>query len=214
MANNCCFDMKIVGKEDSVREFIRSLKWEDEFEHNGLGRTFSFYEDESTLAHDPRPGSNLISIMGFGDCAWSVLSAMTKESGYDRTLESETERLGICVELYSSEPGCCFQEHYIINNGEFLKDESVDYNEYFIDEDDEELIQELLEELKISREELFENINDNGDYTTGGFSYYGEYEDLFSYFPVEVSKTPLDEQIKAAQIQAAASMPSEKVQER
>lgn len=36
MANNCYFDMKIVGTEKNIQEFIQMMKWQGPYKNNGL----------------------------------------------------------------------------------------------------------------------------------------------------------------------------------
>ena len=131
MANNCLFDWKIVGKEDNVEELISMMKWEDEFAVEGLGRIYEIAcFDKEEIA------DGVIAAYGYGDCAWSVLTALRNYKGRHPSLESETERLGLKIEIYSSEPGFAFQEHVIIDNGIVVEEECVDYEEHWIAEYD------------------------------------------------------------------------------
>lgn len=200
MANNCLFDMRITGKEDAIKEFIAMLKWEGEFKENGLGRTYSFYAEE--LEKTDIPG--VYSVTGYGDCAWSVLTAMCKEYMKEApSLESETERLGLVVEVYSSEPGCCFQEHYLFVKGDTVINECVDYEEHWVGDFDS------LEEYNKANDTNFtpDMINDNDDVCIGGFGDdYANFEDASHYFAMErelalAEKSPvrdLDSQIASA----------------
>lgn len=205
MANNCYFEMKIAGKEENVNELVEMLQWKGRFENDGLGRVYSF--DVNDIESDI-PGTQLVSVNGAGDCAWSVLTAMCAEYRKDApSLESETKRLGLVVEVFSSEPGCCFQEHYLIDKGEPILEECVDYLEYWVEGMNEEEINELCEEKEISREKLMSSLNDNGDYCIGGFGdEFGNCEDLFSYFEPELRKPAptknLNDMISAAERKA------------
>ena len=172
MANNCYFIMKIAGKPDQVHQLANTLD-------QGLGRVYSFELDPYESETDSRPGSNLISVVGQGDCAWSIKTAIPK-------LQEESARLGLCIEAFSSEPGLCFQEHCLFDKGAVLADECVDYTEIFIEDKTEEEIQAILEDYDLTREELFANINSNGDYCSGGFDNFGEFEDLFGYWTPEM----------------------------
>ena len=87
-----------------------------------------------------------------GYCAWSVYSCMfgTPHTYYDdfitekygnkyigfmgTTLPDESRRLNLKIELYSEEPGCGFMEHYLIDNGEILIEDCVDYEEVLDEE--------------------------------------------------------------------------------
>lgn len=88
----------------------------------------------------------------FGYCAWSVDSCMfgTRHTYYDdfitekhgnkyigfmgTTLPDESRRLNLKIEVYSEEPGCGFMEHYLIDNGEILIEDCVDYQEVLDEE--------------------------------------------------------------------------------
>lgn len=185
MANNCYFEMKIAGEEPAVQEFIQMLQRKGEFTNNGLGRVFSF--DILNPDHPERdPVSGGIALVGAGDCAWSIKSAL--QDWEPRNLMSETERLGLVVEAYSSEPGLCFQEHVLCDKGKMIIEDCVDYEEHWIEGADEMYIQEVMEEKGLTREELMSKLNHNGDYTEGGFEDFGEFDDLFKY--LELSRKP------------------------
>lgn len=92
----------------------------------------------------------------YGYCAWSVYSCMfgTSHTYYDdfitekygnkyigfmgTTLPDESRRLNLKIEVYSEEPGCGFMEHYLIDNGEILIEDCVDYMEV-LDEEGKEI---------------------------------------------------------------------------
>lgn len=68
------------------------------------------------------------------------------------TLCEATERFNVTVEVFSKEPGCEFQEHFIIADGGCICDETAEYHEDY----DEE----------------------TGEYEeSGGFDYYGNFDD-------------------------------------
>ena len=122
MANSCYFLMKIAGREDQVQEFLRMLQWTGPYENSGLGWVYSFEVDEDTLMHSPKD-KNIISLEGQGDCAWSLKTAL--QDFAIRPLLQETQRLGLMVEAYSSEPGLEFQEHILIDRGTLLLEDGV-----------------------------------------------------------------------------------------
>lgn len=174
MANCCYFTMKIAGKPEQVSQFVHSL-------NHGFGRIYSFEADPIFAEKDPRPGSPLVAVVGQGDCAWSISTAMPK-------LQEESARLGLCIEAFSSEPGIGFQEHYLYDKGILLEDECVDYCEYWVSGYGEEEIQTLLEDFEMTREELFSKLNEDGDYCIGGFENFGDFEDLFGRWTPEMLK--------------------------
>lgn len=179
MANNCEFSMRITGGKKGIEEMISMLKWEGQFKNNGLGRVYCF----ETLQIQPTEINGVYTVDGHGYCAWSVLTAMRYEY-CNSSLESETKRLGLVVEIYSSEPGFQFQEHCLIVKGVVVMDEVVDYNEYRADGASENELEDLCRILGYSsKEELMNRVNENGDVCAGGFgSDYGVFEDVLEYF--------------------------------
>lgn len=159
MANNCLFDFKIVGKDENVDELMEMMKWQGKYKDNGLGRIYEVYFTDRDYNND-----RTIAAYGWGDCAWSVLTAMRNYADRNPSLESETKRLNLAIEIYSSEPGCAFQEHVIINNGEVIEEECVYYEEHWVEEF------ETLEEYNKEYETNFtEDMVDDGHVKIGGF---------------------------------------------
>ena len=199
MANNCYFEMKIAGPEASVQECVKMLRHEGPYLNGGLGRVFSFdVIDEPEK--DPATGN--IAIHGAGDCAWSIKSAIIEWSPFN--LENVSERLGLVIEAYSSEPGCRFQEHVLVTQGNIEINECVDYDEHLIEGAEESYIQQVMEEYNLTREELMSKVNDNGDFCVGGYENFGDFEDLFAYFEPE-QKPSLSAQISSAESRAEAA---------
>lgn len=179
MANNCWYQMRIAGKKESVDQFIAMLSGEAPIR---LGRVFSVNTDEQFT---PFPGNRGIGYADVsGDCAWSIRESMLPGSNPSVTLATEAKRLGLVIEGYSSEPGLCFQEHVLINKGDILTFDCVDYEEYFIEDMNEKQLAELCAEKGLTKEEILSNANHNGDYTVGGFGEdFADYKDLSVYFP-------------------------------
>ena len=176
MANNCFYDLKIVGEKNNVDELIKILQ----HKHPALRmyRVFSAdVYDECFL-----PNGQYFAII-CGDVAWSIYSSMLegrlKSSINNLTdIESESKRLNLTVEIFSSEPGACFQEHYIINKGEIEVDECPEYNEYWFDRSDyngkteEECFTMFCEEYELENITL-NDLEDGSVYKTGGLDNYG-----------------------------------------
>lgn len=174
MANYCSIDGKITGRRDNVQELLDMLCWEKQFEENGLGAMYDCNYD----AHDLiLAGSNdIVEVYIFGGCKWSLLCALRREyRNPSPSLESETKRLNCIIELYSSEPGCQFQEHMLIDRGEVLIDDCVDWGCYITTNYDS------LEELNdVCKTDFTEDmIDDNGNIIIGGF---GDQYDVFQTF--------------------------------
>ena len=170
MANNCFYDMRITGKRDNVYELIKMLQWKDEYKESGLGRTFSCdIVSEACVITD-----DILFIDVAGDCAWSVLCAMREEYKPAPlwSLEKASRELDLIIEVFSSECGCCFQEHVLIYKGDVRIDDCTDYEEHWVSG------YNSLEEYNEENETNFteDMINENGDICIGGFDNYGEFQ--------------------------------------
>ena len=166
MPNYCNYSMKVVGTKQNIQEFIKVIQ----ADYNYYDMTFSYdrhmfrvFEAEHDEIEERADGRFETVINGY--CAWSVASCMFA-AGYYRdsqkshpdnfkgtTLDIESKNLNLDIEVYSEEPGCCFQEHYIIINGDIVCDECVDWYEYWVEEyESKEDAQEELE-IEITDEE-------------------------------------------------------------
>jgi hypothetical protein len=172
--------MRIVGKKESVEEFIKVIQADYsyrtmEFSYNRhMFRVFEADHDEIEERFDGKFQTTI-----YGYCAWSVSSCMLRDGYYGAvkkeypddfrgtTLDIESERLNLDIEVYSDECGMCFQEHYIITNGEIVCDECVDWEEYDVyDYDSKEDAEEDLD-VKFTDEEWANQ--DDGKICRGGF---------------------------------------------
>lgn len=163
MANICGFDMKIKGTTNNVIHLLNVLintKLHDTKPH--------FYRvDEVVITNDKAISSGEVTVSG--DCAWDVRSCLTKLDGtsyynqdikkgthsHGTTLEIETKRLNLTVEIYSEESET--QEHLIIANGEVKLDEIRHCDT--IHTDDYDSVEELNHQnkLNISKKDFEEN---------------------------------------------------------
>lgn len=151
MANCCGFDMKVIGEPAKVDEFVELVV--------GKGTPFRIYSADLILAEER---NGLKEVLIAGDCAWSVLTSMR----YERTpsLESESKRLGIGISVLSEECGFEFQEHFVVVNGEVIKDECKDWCRY-----DLECYESLDELNELNGTNLVENdFNEEGYCERGG----------------------------------------------
>ena len=176
MANLCSFSMCVNGTHDNIEKFYNAMSQNGNM-YMGRGAEADIkYEDEECKAFID------------GWCKWSIQSALVDNAismrtepniwywgdGVDvSTLEFITlweacERWNLEIEVYSEEPGCCFQEHYMYVDGEMSCD-CVEQNEYCLDDykSKEEAEQDL--SINITDEEW----NDGGFINRGGF---GEWE--------------------------------------
>ena len=172
MANNCVYNLKVIGDtKKSVEEFIQMMTYS-----HPSGRYFARF-----FSADPEPieeNNGRYSTKVFGDCAWSVYSCMCDgPSTYYRDLpggeltclQIETRRLGLTVEVFSEEPGIGFAEHYIFHKGKWLVNEERDFHEYWLDDDFDSIDDFMKEyELDLSPEQI-EFLEENGYVQIGGF---------------------------------------------
>lgn len=151
MPNYCDAEINVKGYKDNVDAFIQILK-----------NNFNYAEYDGNIPHADGPHFFRIfeSAEEYSDiygvckisriwirCAWSVYCCMMDGPGsyyndcrdwkkydwYQGThLLREAQRLGLYIEVISSEPGMCFQEHIKTNQGILVKDECEDYQEYYI----------------------------------------------------------------------------------
>ena len=195
MANNCWYQMRIAGQKESVDQFIDMLSGKGSVH---LGRVFSVYTDEPFT---PYPGNKGIGYADVsGDCAWSIKESMLPGYNPSITLATEAKRLGLVVEAYLSEPGNKFQEHVLINKGDILTFDCVDYQEHYVENMSEKELAELCEKRGLTKEELLSLVNDNGDYTVGGFGDdFANFADLSAYLLPKPKLDIIDHEIWATE---------------
>lgn len=168
MPNYCYYSMCVKGKKENIEEFAKVIQADYDY------RTMNFSHDrhmfrvfEAEMDEIEKINEDVYQAVFNGNCAWSVSSCMFDErhSYYERlkekypnefrgtTLPIESKRLNLDIEVFSEEGGMCFQEHYIIRNGNVEVDECVDWEEYYIGEyDSKEEAEEDLE-IEITDEE-------------------------------------------------------------
>lgn len=173
MANNCYFNMKVTGEKEKINELIDMMQWVGRFEGIGLGNVYD------VDVYDSSEENGLLTYQCTGNCAWSVLSAMRGEKWNKHTLESETKRLNLVVEIFSEEPRNCFQEHCLISKGQVIIDDFVDWESHCLDE------YESLEEFnEMNGTDYTEDMVDEDGYVVvGGFGdNYCVFQDHIPYF--------------------------------
>lgn len=168
MANNCDYIMKIVGRQASVEELVDRLAHKND---KSFGRIFSLDEIDNKIQN------GIYQYECCGDCAWSIFASII-DLGEDNVVAA-TNELNVSMEIYSNEPGCAFQEHYIISKGKILKDEVVEWQNWYYPELDDKLKEHICHLLDCSLEEVEKIAESNEDYVSyGGFGNYGEWSDL------------------------------------
>lgn len=136
MANYCSYTMSITGRKTNVNRMVKILKYKDkEYE---LARIFDAdVSDYGFLEHE----NKTITLQVSGSCAWSVYSCMMKGKGsyyHDSypdsllsNLEYLTDKLNLVIEVYSEEPGICFQEHILVKKGNVIIDDYRDWQQIY-----------------------------------------------------------------------------------
>lgn len=181
MPNICIGTVKVRGYKDNVEEFTRIIqskydydKPDMEFHKPHFWRVFEAY-----IASYETYG--LLAVAEYDiSCAWSVAACMLpgKFSYYDDTKDGINgiktygthlleigKKLNLDVEIFSSEPGVGFQEHYRIQSGIMCEDECTEYHELYIGEyetyqdliDDYEGDDRFIKECGINSEEDFKH---------------------------------------------------------
>ena len=150
MANDCLYTIKAVAKEKSALERLVSIMEYKDPEYF-IYRCFEAY---SNIFKD---GDYYVADIS-GSVAWSCSNWFGHEEKpeelivlkYDEnmnktygtshyiTLDLLCKKLGVGIELYSEESGCCFQEHYLVDvNGNIIIDESCEWTQDWWDEEND-----------------------------------------------------------------------------
>lgn len=192
MANLCSYEMKVVGKKENIKEFIKVMQsnydynlMKFDFDRHIGGRVFEVNCNEIQTRND-----GLYETYIVGSCAWSVSSCMLDGGSYynlikkihgekcrSTTLEIESKSLDLDIEVFSTEAGMCFAEHYLIRKGFLEIAERAPYYEYLLS--DFQTKESAEEELGI---EISDEEWERGDdwICRGGFSEDIEYSPEYS----------------------------------
>jgi len=173
MPNYCDYTMRIRGKKEDRDKWVELM---NNYElENHFFRIFETWRDNDWF---DREDCEMVS----GYCAWSIESCC-RESGYSEgkdLLAINSRELNLDVEVWSEEPGCGFQEHYIYSKGQCLTAECKDLNVYIWDTEKYETWKEFKENNKIPdhiKEDDFEG-DCYKEYYDGGFDFYMNWEDF------------------------------------
>lgn len=173
MANVCSFSMLVKGNVDNIHKFYNAM--------SQIGDIYMGRGADAEIQIDEEEGCANID----GWCKWSVQSAMVTNAESMRskpdmwywgdgvdvnrlefiTLFEACQRWNLDMEVYSEEGGCCFQEHYVVINGDLVCDECVEWNEYCLDDFNTKEEAEAEFDIKITDKEW----SDGGYISRGGF---------------------------------------------
>ena len=159
MPNYCDYELKIKGEKENVMKVVSYLQADYSYENgysNCTADKHFFRVFEADTAYEQIEDDGLFSVVVYGYCAWSVYCCMFKgvhtyyndwtegkkaklnEPFKGINMEDITKELNLTVEIFSSEPGVGFMEHYLVENGEILVNECVKYYEQENEEGDYE----------------------------------------------------------------------------
>ena len=175
MANICSFSMCVKGNKDDIQKFYNAMTQN--------GNVYMGRGADANIQYEDEEGRAFID----GWCKWSVQSALIDNAesmrsnptmwywgdGVDPsslefiTLLEACRKWNIDVEVYSEEGGCCFQEHYVVVNGDLICDECVEWNEYCLDDFDTKEDAEKELGIEITDDEW----HDGGYIGRGGFDW-------------------------------------------
>lgn len=162
MPNYCYYEMQIAGKKEDCDKWLARMRSYDEPNH-----FFRIFSNEVFDEFDAK-GLHYMSISG--DCAWSLDSCCRAGAYSDIDLfAANTEELHLKMEAFSSEPGVCFQEHYLYKYGECIVDECVDYMEFWWDRDKFPDFNEYKKEYDLPDSVTESDYDEEGCRREGGF---------------------------------------------
>ena len=130
MANNCYFELRAKGSREGlarlVNAFTKVFPTEDK-----IHRVYDFILNDTITTVEDR-----CVVEGYGDCAWSVEGCLIHPPQQYTSLIQLSKEENLIIEVVSEEPGIGFAEHYIIDGGEFIVNESRDYSEIYLPDAD------------------------------------------------------------------------------
>lgn len=152
MANDCYFNMKIIGTKKHIDMFYAQIPAYTDKSLTTGGQYFNVGDDEVVVAYID------------GDCRRSILSSMIAPEPH--FLLKITQELDLKIEVFSAEAGMGFQEHYIIDRSKTIVEECVDWETYCLGEFETKEQAEKELDTTITDEEW-----DNKIICRGGFSW-------------------------------------------
>lgn len=144
MANDCSYDMQVVAKtKEALERLLSIMKYEDKEFYIYRVRDVYVNMEPNTLESK---GGKLWTMKLAGDVAWSASAWVNgvpdpndksdTGAGYTNLVEL-CKTLDIGVEIWTSEPGMCFQEHILINNRGMSSYDTTDWTVEYDEETDE-----------------------------------------------------------------------------
>ena len=149
MANNCLYTMKAVSKdENALKRLVKIMEYEDNEYY--IYRCFS-----ASIVETYEEGEFLVYMIS-GDVAWSASNWFdaceyddenhkTENGAHYISLDLLCQRLGIAVEIYTEESGCCFQEWIMCDHNGCVQNDTVEWTQQWEDEDGNDLDEQIQE---------------------------------------------------------------------
>lgn len=153
MANLCCYDLFATGTKDNIEKFALMMKREITPSISNSMYCSDMYEEYE----EPKDnGDGTFTQHFYSATRWSVHGGMVErcDSTEYISLPTAAKILGLEMEIYSDESGCCFSEHIHIHPDGSYEVECVDYHEIY-GEDLEEECEKSLNEITTEDLELF-----------------------------------------------------------
>ena len=125
MANLCCYDLYATGTEENLEKFARMMEWKEKPAVDGSMYCADMYSEKPTDNGDGTFTQHFSSAT-----RWSVQHGMIDRADDDErvSLPTAARMLGLEVEIWSDESGCCFAEHISIDaDGSY----TVDCEDYY-----------------------------------------------------------------------------------
>ena len=147
MPNICYAEIQVTGRKECIQEFEKILNANYNYGKNEFSYKPHFWRIFDVYPQEMEHVEGLIYTQNFAiDCAWSVATCMTdspfsygnmnrKDSNneyFDTTLRAEAARLNLDIEIWSDEPGMCFEEHIHYRNREELDNRCYNAETYII----------------------------------------------------------------------------------
>lgn len=162
MPNECTGIMNVRGYAPNVDEFIRILQADYSYYKDSANRDYTWCADPKNFSHIPHffrvfeaypfdmhmHNGVYKSVCIDFNVAWSVYCCMfpgphTYYDSYQKdhpnehfasNILIESKRLQLEIELWSYESGMCFQEHYKICSGVWVKDEDYRFDSVWLED--------------------------------------------------------------------------------
>lgn len=130
MANLCCYDLYATGTEENLEKFARMMEWKEKPAVDGSMYCADMYSEKPTDNGDGTFTQHFSSAT-----CWSVQHGMIDRADDDEriSLPAAARMLGLEVEIWSDESGCCFAEHIVVNEDGGYSIECEDYYEIYAD---------------------------------------------------------------------------------